>query len=288
MEKTLGPEALGIRGLSLPDAIALARETGFAGLAFDVAAAADLADAHGVAYVAEMFAGAGVRPACWFVPIAWQQGDDWAGELPELSRLAAVARELDCPRAATFMPSGSNERPYEANFAWHVARLRRIAEVLRDEGCRFGIEYVGPKTFRAEFRYEFIYTLDGLLELIRAVGTGNVGVLLDSWHLYTAGESLADLDRLTADDVVAVHVNDAPAGVPRDEQMDRVRTLPMETGVIDLVGFMRKLRDRGYDGPVMPEPFSRRVEDLAATDPTSAGREAARAMDALWRAAGLD
>ena len=185
------------------------------------------------------------------------------------------------------MFSGSDERPYKDNFAWHVARFRQIAEVLRDEGCRFGIEFIGPRTFRAQYRHEFIYTLDGLMELAHAIGTDNVGLLLDSWHLYTSGGSVADLDRLTADDVVAVHVNDAPAGIPVDEQIDNVRTLPMETGVIDLPGFMGKLRDMGYDGPVTPEPFSARLNELAATDPVAAAREAARAMDALWLAAGL-
>ena len=84
-----------------------------------------------------------------------------------------------------------------------------------------------------------------------------------------------------------VHVNDAPAGINRDEHIDTVRTLPMETGIIDLVGFMRALQEMGYDGPVMPEPFSQRINDLAATDPRAAAREAARSMDALWQAAEL-
>ena len=128
-------------------------------------------------------------------------------------------------------------------------------------GAGSGIEYIGPKTFRAAFRHEFIYTLDGVMELIAAIGTGNVGVMLDSWHLYTSGGLLSDLQRLTNDqDVVVVHVNDAPAGIPWDEQIDTVRDLPMETGVIDLVGFMRALQKMGYDGPVMPEPFSQRID----------------------------
>ena len=288
MYKTLSPETLGIRGLSLPEAIDLARATGFAGLAFDIRAAAQLAAEHGADYVRDLFAQAGVRPGHWGLPVAWRQDDQWETDLRELPGLAALARDLGCTRTATFMPSGSDERPYRENFAWHVARFRPIAEALRNAGCRFGIEFIGPKTYRAQYRYEFIHTLDGLMELIDAIGTGNVGLLLDAWHLYTSGGSIADLDRLTAQDVVVVHVNDAPAGVPRDEQIDTVRTLPMETGVIDLPGFMGKLRDLGYDGPVTPEPFSQRLVDLAATDPPAAAREAARAMDALWRAAGLD
>jgi sugar phosphate isomerase/epimerase len=287
MYTTIGPEAIGIRGLPLSEAIALARDSGFAGLAFDSRAAAQAIDEHGVAAVLDEFAGAGVQPALWNLPVAWRDDDQWQADLRELPRLAATARELGATRTATYMPSGSDERSFRENFDWHVSRLRPITEILRDEGCRFGIEFIGPKSFRAGFRHEFIYTLDGLMELIAAIGTGNVGVLLDSWHLYTSGGTVADLERVTSRDIVVVHVNDAPVGVARDEQIDTVRALPMETGVIDLVGFMRALQEMEYDGPVMPEPFSQRINDLATTDPGAAAREAARSMDALWQAAGL-
>jgi sugar phosphate isomerase/epimerase len=288
MYATIGPDQLGIRGLSLSDAIALARAAGFAGLSFDSRAAARAADERGLDTVQDQFAQAGVRPALWNLPVAWRDDDQWQADLRELPQLAATARALGATRTATYMPSGSDERSFQENFDWHVARLRPIAEVLRDEGCQFGIEFIGPKTYRAAFRHEFIHTLDGVIELVAAIGTGNVGVMLDSWHLYTSGGTLADLERLTNHDVVVVHVNDAPTGIARDEQIDTMRTLPMETGVIDLVGFMRALREMGYDGPVMPEPFSQRINDLAATDPEAAAREAARSMDALWRAAGLE
>jgi sugar phosphate isomerase/epimerase len=287
MYATISPDALGIRGLSLSEAIALARDSGFSGLSFDSRAAAHAVDEHGLAAVQEQFAQAGVKPAIWNLPVAWRDDNQWQADLRELPRLAATARQLGATRTTTYMPSGSDERPFAENFDWHVARLRPIAEVLRDEGCRFGIEFIGPRTFRAAFRHEFIHTLDGVMELVAAIGTGNAGVLLDAWHLYTSGGTIADLERLSSHDVVVVHVNDAPAGVARDDQIDTARELPMETGVINLVGFMQALRQMGYDGPVMPEPFSQRLNDLAATDPGAAAREAARSMDALWRAAGL-
>src|SRR5215212_9748036 len=287
MYATIGPDQLGIRGLSLSDAIALARDAGFAGLSFDSRAAARAVDERGLDAVQGEFARAGVKPALWSLPVAWRDDERWEADLSELPRLAATARDLGATRTATYMPSGSDERPFRENFDWHVARLRPIAEVLRDEGCRFGIEFIGPRTYRAAFRHEFIHTLDGVMELVAAIGTGNVGVMLDSWHLYTSGGTLADLERLTNHDVIVVHVNDAPAGIARDDQIDTVRTLPMETGVIDLVGFMRALREMRYDGPVMPEPFSQRINDLATTDPEAAAREAARSMDALWQAAEL-
>lgn len=282
MYTAIGPEALGVRGLSLTEAIALARDSGFAGLCAPIRVIAEAADERGADAVLEEFAQAGVRPAHWNLPVAWRDDAQYETDLRDLPRLAAIAREMGQTRTATFMPSGSDERAFQENFAWHVARLRPIAEILREEGIRFGIEYIGPKTYRDAFRHEFISTLDGLMELVDAIDVNNVGVMLDSWHLFASGGSLTDIGRLANDDIVVVHVNDAPAGIPWDEQIDTVRTLPRETGVIDLAGFMRALQQLAYDGPVMPEPFSQRINDLAAQDPLAAAREASRSMDALW------
>ena len=235
----------------------------------------------------DLFAQAGVKPGQWGLPVAWNKDDQWEADLAELPRLAAVGRALGCTRTATWCPPASDTRPFAENFAWHVARLRPIAQVLQDAGCRFGIEFIGPKTLRANRKYEFIYTLDGMMELAAAIGTGNVGLLLDAWHLYTSGGTAADLDKIRADDIVTVHVNDAPAGIARDELVDNVRCLPMETGVIDLPAFMRKLAQLGYDGPVTPEPFSERVNQIASQDPLQAAQITAQAMDQLWRASGL-
>lgn len=287
MYTALGPEAIGIRGLSLAEAIALTRDAGFEGLVFSPQAVADAVDERGAEAVKADFAAAGIRAAHWNLPVAWRDETRWQDDLAALPRLANAAAAIGATRTATYMPSGSDERPYRENFDWHASRLRAIAEVLADAGCRLGIEYIGPKTFRAAFRHEFIYTLPATLELIDAIGMDNVGLMVDSWHLFASGGSLDDLASLTNDQIVVAHVNDAPAGIPWDEQIDTVRALPMETGVIDLVGFMRTLEAIGYDGSVMPEPFSQRVVDLAARDPMAAAKEAQNAMAALWVAAGL-
>jgi sugar phosphate isomerase/epimerase len=287
MLKTLAPGAIGIQGRSLAEAIDLARTAGFDAVTFDVRETARLAEEGGDGHVRDLFARAGVRPGYWNVPVGWRQDDRWQTDLEQLPRLAAFAQSLGCPRATTGVMPGSDERAFAENFEWHASRLRPVAAALRDAGCRLGIEFIGPKTFRAPFRHEFVYTLGGVMDLAHAIGTGNVGVLLDAWHLYTSGGSIADLDGLSSDDVVVVHVNDAPAGIPRDEQIDNVRELPLAAGVIDLVGFMRKLQAIGFAGPVMPEPFNARLNELAASDPIAAAREAGASMDRLWEAAGF-
>ena len=57
-------------------------------------------------------------------------------------------------------------------------------------------------------------------------------------------------------------MNDAPAGRPKDEMKDSPREMPGATGVIDIAGFLRALKEIGYDGPVTPEPFKNELKDL--------------------------
>lgn len=51
----------------------------------------------------------------------------------------------------------------------------------------------------------------------------NAGLLLDSWHWHTSLGTVDELRALTNDQVVYVHVNDAPPGIPVEEQYDYVR-----------------------------------------------------------------
>ena len=287
MFKNLSPGAIGIRGYSLAESIELAAKTGFAGIDFSIREAAELADEKGVAQVRKLFSDAGVLPGQWGLPVAWTKDDQWESELEELPKLAQLGQELGCTRTATWVTPGSNERSYAANLKSHADRFRPIAEVLLGFGCRLGLEFIGPKTSRDRFKHPFVYTLDEMMGLADDVGAGNVGLLLDAWHLYTSGGTPDDLDTIEQADIVTVHVNDAPVGVALEDHIDNVRRLPMETGVIDLPGFMGKLVKLGYDGPVTPEPFSERTNALAAEDPLAAARLVAEHMDRLWKASGL-
>ncbi len=280
MYKTLSPGAIGIRGLGLSASLDLAKATGFGGLDFSINEAAEL----GAAGARSLFDDAGIQYGAWGVTVRWLT-DDWRDDLAELPRYAEVGAEMGALRASTWCPPSSKDREYAANFAWHLERFGAIAEVLNEYGIRFGIEFIGPQSLRPANQHDFIYTMEGMLEMAAATGTGNVGLLLDAWHLYTSGGSLDDLDKISNADIVNVHVNDAPEGLMMAEYNDHDRRLPCETGVIDLAGFMGKLSALGYDGPVTPEPFSARINAL--DDPQVAAQETAKSMNELWTVAGL-
>ena len=285
MFKAVSPGAIGVRPRNLEEALAAARRGGFEGLEFNAAEVAGLVEDQGAEHVRSLFAEAGLRPAGWGLPTDWRGSEEnWRQGLAELPRLAQAAAAIGGTRSSTGVLPGSDERPFDENRRFHVERFRPIAHILADHGCRLGLEFIGPKTLRDGKRYPFIYKMEDMLAMGAEIGP-NVGLLLDCWHWYTSGGTLDELRRLRPEQVVYVHVNDAPAGMPVDEQIDNVRALPGETGVIDIAGFLQALRSIGYDGPVVPEPFKKELADLPSDDARL--ETVGAAMDRIFQQAGL-
>lgn len=192
------------------------------------------------------------------------RGDEpkFRASLEGLPRLAVGLQRAGVDRVGTWISPGHGSLTYLQNFRQHARRLREVAQVLKDHGQRLGLEYVGTPTARQKSRYPFIHSMREMQDLIGEIGTGNVGYVLDSWHWWTAGETEADLLSLRAVDVISVDINDAPAGIPLEQQQDGKRELPCATGVIPLGVFLNALNRIGYDGPVRVEPFNQPLNDL--------------------------
>ena len=186
--------------------------------------------------------------------------------LVDLPESLELLRAAGVTRVGTWMRPMHDDLDYLRNWRLHVGRLALVAELLADAGLRIGLEYIGPKTFWSTERFPFIHSLREARELIADSGATNVGIILDSYHWYTAGESADDLAGLTDADIVSVDINDARADRERDEQQDLDRRLPYDTGVIDLAGFMGAVHAAGYTGPVKVEPFMKSLAEQPVDD----------------------
>lgn len=255
--------------------VALASQFGFDGV--EPVPAHFLATDHRAG--AERVQQAGLRwgPASLPSSLGTTASDEAFDELLEtlslfVPRLAAAGVSTMC----TWIAPANDESDFATTWALHVDRLNRIEPILAESGLRFALEYVGPATWRADRRYEFVHTLAGTRELIGSLANPSTfGVLLDTIHWYTAGETPADIAGLTAQEVLAVDLNDAPLGRARDEQWDMQRTLPGATGVIDSAGFVGALRTIGFAGPVQSEPYS---DELRTQPEEQRVRESADAL----------
>ena len=182
--------------------------------------------------------------------------------IKRLPQLASGMQQAGVTRVGTWISPCHDELTYVANFRQHVRRLGACARILADHGVRLGLEYVGPKTLWASKRHSFIHSMAETKELIAEIGLDNVGFVLDSWHWYTAHETADDLRTLKNRDVVACDLNDAPANIPVDQQIDNRRELPATTGVIRLQEFLEVLVEIGYDGPIRAEPFNQILNEM--------------------------
>ncbi|OGX68421.1 MAG: xylose isomerase [Paenibacillus sp. RIFOXYA1_FULL_44_5] len=185
------------------------------------------------------------------LPVQWRTTEEqFQQDLVQLAEHAAAAAALGCRSCCTYILPSTDENA--AHFmAVATRRLRICAEVLDAYGIRLGLEFVGPHHLRTRWKNPFIWTLQETLDWIEAINSRNVGLLFDAYHWYTTGLTTADIMKLRPEQIVHVHINDAPP-VPVEEALDNGRLYPGE-GVIDLTGFLKALKQIGYQGVVAQE-----------------------------------
>ncbi len=192
-------------------------------------------------------------------------------------QVAAMAA-VGCTRWIIWIFPSSDKYTKEENYALHVERMGAVAKVLKEYGARLGLEFVGPHHMRNK-KHIFLYTAEDMLALAKDCGE-NVGILFDIYHWYTSGYNKDVFDHIPSEEsIVLVHVNDAGEG-PVEEQLDGLRYLPGETGVIDAPFALNALRKLGYTGPVVAEPFSTKLPELANDDERVACIKSC--LDKIW------
>ena len=261
MYKSLMPEFLSVSA-SLPRAIALAAQHGFVGV--DTSSVHLLAPELDLASVQSQLVESNVRPG--YVGLAPGRipppDTDWQVALTSLPEVARRAALLGYTRAALVVLPFHDTLEFEAAFAEMVRTINTVMAVLDDFGIALGLEYISPRTRRAPYAHHFIHELRGMQALWAAVDSPHVGLLLDTFHWHCAGETVADLEALRPEQVVVVHLNDAPP-LPRNEQTVGDRALPGTTGVVDTTGFLGALRTIGYEGPITCEPMASAIASLS-------------------------
>ena len=179
--------------------------------------------------------------------------------LPKLSTLKV-------PGFVTWIMPTNKKYNYFENFNIHKSRLKKVAMLLNDYNMRLGLEYVGPKTLMSRDKFPFIHTISELKTLIDAIDEKSIGYLLDSFHMFCSEDTVDDYIFLESNDIVSVQINDAALGRTVSEQLDLERNLPGVTGLINLKGFLKMLKSKGYDGCISVEPFNKNLNNMEEND----------------------
>lgn len=280
MFRNLNTGAINVKA-TFEEACQLAQANGFQGI--DVSAG-DV-ERLGVEKVRDLLAQHGLKVGAYSFPNKWTgTEDEWKETLRKAPRYLELGRQIGADLTLSGLWPSSDTLTFRQNFDFHVSRFKPAALLMEDYGFRLAFEFLGPYMFRKGRKFEFIFDLQGCLEFCNAVRDSNCTVLFDVWHWYTAGGAIEEVEALSARKVAYIHVNDAPAGIPVEEQNDHVRCLPDTTGVIDVVKILELLKANGCTAPVTVEPFNEEVNRMA---PADAVRTAAESLDRIFKKAGV-
>ena len=278
MFKSFSSGLLGFPGRSLADDIPLAVKYGYGGINIDIKKEAA---AYSPSQLTELLEKNKLKSGGFGLPVEFRKNQDvFEADLKELRSYCDFAKKSGNTRCSTWLMPCSDTLDYKSNFALHKERLTPIAKILEEYGIRLGMEFVGPASLRKGKAHEFIHDLDGLNELLNAIGTSNLGYLLDVFHWDTAGQVFDDFKKVPGKEwVVMAHINDAPKGRTIAEQLDQERELPGATGVLRVSEFMKGLENLNYDGPVSVEPFNAALKAMTFEDAVKAAKAG---MDKVW------
>lgn len=239
--------------------------------------------------------GLGLRGGAFPLPVDWRGGEaEFERDLARLPDLAAAAAVLGVLRTGTWVLPETPGRPGDpemraATVSLHIERLGRIARALAPHGVRLGLEVIGVASSRPGRGEPFVCRMADLDPVLGGIWceAPNLGVLVDAFHLYAAGESVEAGLAWGVNRIVWVHIADLPPSATGDRAAirDPDRGLPGEHGAVESRRLLERLAEEGYDGPVTAEPLAG-CRSLAGLSPELVARRVAGAVRSIWPASG--
>jgi sugar phosphate isomerase/epimerase len=285
MFKNLSREALGVSGTP-NEVIELVLSYGFKGLDLDITDFASQVRAVGMPKARRLYESARLKFATFRLPVEWHEdSEQYNRDLAALPEFLEIAKELGCQRAITAIEPAGDMRPFHENFEYHRRKLSELSAAVDRFGIRLGVEFFAPASGKQGRAFQFIQSVDQLLQLLRSVTSKNIGVVIDTWHWHLGGGTLEHIRSLGAQRIVAVYLADCDPNVTAADATEKARKLPGDTGVIDCAGIVSALAEMQYDGPVTPFPYK---GNLVGQSRDKIAKSASAAVDAIWKAAGLN
>lgn len=258
--KTVCPAAIG-RKESFTEIVDKALDAGFFGYWFDSARDFTLPCEEMLKLIRLKH----IVPMGMELPVEFRQGEDsFLKDLENLEKIADYAKSIGIRRCATWIVPYHDSLCYSKNFKLHVDRLRKILDVLDRYGISLGLKFQAPVSLRMWHKYWFVHSFDGLFSLISAIDCRNCGVIMNSWHWQFSGMKKFDFNQFkNGEQIIAVHINDAPKGLQEEDYQDLSRELPCTTGILKIRDFLAGIDEIGFNGPLIVEPFYDRLNMMS-------------------------
>jgi 2-keto-myo-inositol isomerase len=147
--------------------------------------------------------------------------------------------------------------------------LKQVTEIASKEDIKIGFEYVG-------FKNRIINNFEDTLKLNEIMNSEYFGLVLDVFHLYITNTPFELIKKIPTNKLWIIHINDVPQK-PIEILTDKDRLFPGE-GIIDLLTFMRILRDLNYNGYISIELFNEKYWKENPFDVVRKARESLKSL----------
>jgi len=200
----------------------------------------------------------------------WEPNPNHAAALDNLKRRCEMFTALGFTK--TYAPVTATATFREDDYKTGVDNMRKVGDVAKQFGMTAMAEFTRASTF--------IATLGTMLRMIRETAHPNMRALFDCYHFWSGQSKFEDLDLVKPGEIAHVHFNDVP-DMPRELLGQATRVIPGD-GVTPLVKILRKLAEKGYEGPISVELFLPKFQE---GDPFEVAQDIRRKCEAIMRQA---
>jgi 2-keto-myo-inositol isomerase len=201
-----------------------------------------------------------------------EPGPDRAAVIDTLKKRLEMLAFLGLQKVYT--TTNSTQKPVPDQYERVVENMRALGEIARGFNMIMSVEFVRASPYMS--------TLLTALKVTRQAAHPNFGVMFDFYHFWSGHNRLEDMDQIRQGEIQHVHFQDVP-DIPRETLDNNTRVIPGD-GVAPIVPTLRKLREKGYHGPLSVELFAPQFRD---GNPYEVAREIRQKCEPLMRRAGV-
>jgi 2-keto-myo-inositol isomerase len=165
----------------------------------------------------------------------------------QCEELSSIAAKIGCPYVVVVpgtLPASGATRTEVIQESARV--LTELCEIAARHDVALAFEFLGQPDCSAP-------TLDLAHEIVRTANRPNLGLVIDSFHFYAGGSTIAMVEALDPNLIYVFHINDAE-NLPREQLRDKHRLLP-GLGILPLRELIAAFRKIGYDKVASVEIF---------------------------------
>jgi sugar phosphate isomerase/epimerase len=173
-----------------------------------------------------------------------------------------------------YTTTNSTQKPVSDQYERVAANMRELGDIARSFNMMISVEFVRASPYMS--------TLLTALKVTRQAAHPHFGMMFDFYHFWSGHNRLEDMDQIRNGEITHVHFQDVP-DIPRETLDNNTRVIPGD-GVAPIVPILKKLREKGYHGPLSVELFAPQFRD---GNPYDVARQIRQKCEPLMRRAGV-